>query len=85
MTSGRLSGQNKTDMLEYLKAESDKAEIFNDKMRLLLIAIMCGNDVAEVRQMIEVMKELHKDKFDNEFVETVMKRRVDFEANSSQS
>ena len=70
-------------MLEYLRGESDKAEVFNDKMRLLLIAMMCGNDVAEVRQMIEVMKELHKDKFDNEFVETVMKRRVDFEANNS--
>jgi hypothetical protein len=70
-------------MLEYLRGESDKAEVFNDKMRLLLIAMMCGNDVAEVRPMIEVMKELHKDKFDNEFVETVMKRRVDFEVNNS--
>jgi hypothetical protein len=82
MTSGRLSGQNKVEIMNYLRQESDKQEIFNDKMRLLFISIMCGSDIAEIRQMIDIIKELHKDRYDDEFVESIMKKRADIETST---
>lgn len=40
---------------------------------------MCGYDIAEIRQMIEIIKELHKDRYEDEFVESIMKKRADIE------
>jgi len=51
-------------------------------MRLLLITIMCANDINEASQLIDVMKELHKDKFDAGFVEGIMRKRAEIEANA---
>ena len=75
MTSGRLSGANKVEIMNYLKQESDKVEEYNDKLRLLIISILCGNDANEVRQMADVIKEVHKDKYDEIFIEALIKKR----------
>lgn len=64
MSAGRLSGQNKVEVFNYLKIESDKQEIYNDKLRLLMIGAMCGSDISEIWQMIEVVKEVHRDRND---------------------
>jgi hypothetical protein len=75
MTSGRLSGANKVEIMNYLKQESDKVEEYNDKLRLLIISILCGNDANEVRLMADVIKEVHKDKYDEIFIEALIKKR----------
>lgn len=49
MTNGRLSTANKVEVMNYVKGETDKSEEYIDKLRLLLIQIMCGNDANEVR------------------------------------
>jgi hypothetical protein len=62
--------------MNYLKTESDKPEVYNDKLRLIVIGVMCGNEMGEIRQMIEVVKEVHRDRYDEEFVEALIKRRT---------
>lgn len=79
MSAGRLSGQNRTEVMNYLKGESDKQEVYNDKLRLIMVAVMCGNEMGEIRQMIEVVKEVHRDRYDEEFVEAMIKRRTQAE------
>lgn len=67
--SGKIGSANKAKALEYIKRETDKVEEFTDKMRLLLIEVMCGSDLNEIRTMIDNVKMLHADKFDEDFVE----------------
>jgi hypothetical protein len=76
MSAGRFTGQNRIEVMNYLKTESDKQEVFNDKMRLIMIGVMCGNEIGEIRQMIEVVKEVHRDRYDEELVESLIKRRT---------
>jgi 23S rRNA U2552 (ribose-2'-O)-methylase RlmE/FtsJ len=54
-------------------------EEFTDKMRLLLIHFICGTDLNEIKAMIDNVKMLHADKFDEEFVEQILKRRTELE------
>lgn len=49
MTTGRFSTANKVEVMNYIKGETDKTEEYYDKIRLLLIQIMCGNDFNEVK------------------------------------
>jgi hypothetical protein len=79
MSAGRLSGQNRAEVMNYLKSESDKQEVYNDKVRLIMVGVMCGNEMGEIRQMIEVVKEVHRDRYDEEFVEAMIKRRTQAE------
>ena len=79
MSAGRLSGQNRTEVMNYMKGESDKQEVYNDKLRLIIVAVMCGNEMGEIRQMIEVVKEVHRDRYDEEFVEAMIKKRTQAE------
>jgi hypothetical protein len=44
MTTGRLSAANKAKAGEMLKKETSKPEEIRDKIRLLLINILCGQD-----------------------------------------
>jgi hypothetical protein len=69
MISGRVSATNKIKMMETLKKETDKSDEFNDKMRLLLILIFCGNDLNDIKQAIEAVKMTHADRFDDTFIE----------------
>ena len=49
MKGGKVSSGNKVEVINYFKQETDKEEEFNDKMRLLMIYIMCGSDLSEIR------------------------------------
>jgi hypothetical protein len=42
MTNGRLSNANKVEMMGYIRKETDKQEEYLDKLRFLLIYILCG-------------------------------------------
>ncbi len=75
MTTGRLSSTNRTEIMQYMRRETDKVDEFQDKMRILIICIMCGQDSREVKEIIDIVKTLHKDKWDDGFVEGLLKKR----------
>jgi hypothetical protein len=75
MTSGRLSGGNKAEMVQILSRETDKIDEFQDKMRLIIIYIMCGQDYKEIKEAIDMVKTLHMDKWDEVFVDSLLKKR----------
>ena len=85
MTTGKVSSANRIEVVNYFKRETDKSEEYNDKLRLLLIYILCANDVNEVKQHIETVKTLHADKFDQAFIDSLLKRRSDFESSVTQT
>lgn len=49
MTAGKLSAASKVEVIALFKRETDKQEEYMDKLRLLLIYIFCGNDIAEIK------------------------------------
>lgn len=61
--------------MQYIRRETDKVDEYQDKMRILIIYIMCGQDSREIREVIEIIKALHKDKWDDAFVEGLLKKR----------
>lgn len=75
MTTGRLSSANKAEVAGILGRETDKVDEFQDKMRLLVMYIMCGQDYKEVKEAIEMVKALHMDKWDEGFVDSLLKKR----------
>ncbi len=75
MTTGRLSSANRTEIMQYMRRETDKVDEVQDKMRILIICIMCGQDSREVKEIIDIVKTLHKDKWEDAFVEGLLKRR----------
>ena len=80
MTSGRVSNANKIEVMNFFKKETDKQEEYNDKLRLLLIYILCGNDMAEIKQIIDTMKMIHQDKYDENFIEQILKKSNNYES-----
>ena len=42
LTSGKISAANKVKAAEFMRKETSKPDEVNDKMRLLLINILCG-------------------------------------------
>lgn len=75
MTTGRLSSANKAEVGSILARETDKLDEFQDKMRLLIIYIMCGQDYKEVKEAIDMVKALHMDRWDEAFVDSLLKKR----------
>lgn len=49
MTTGRISSANKVEFNNYFKKETDKVDEYNDKVRLLIIYIICGADSQEIK------------------------------------
>ena len=49
MKGGKVSSGNKVELMNYFKQETEKEEEIMDKMRLLMIYIMCGSDLREIR------------------------------------
>jgi len=69
MTTGRLSAANKAKANEMLKKETSKPEEIRDKIRLLLINIMCGQDLPDIKGMIDTVRSLHADHLDEGFID----------------
>ena len=65
--------------MEFFNKPTDKTDEINDKLRLLLIYIYCSGDLSDVKSIIEVMKNLHKDSFNEDFISSILKKRKDFE------
>ena len=61
MTSKSMSNATKQFFLEFFNKLTDKTDEINDKLRLLLIYIYCSGDLSDIKSIIEVMKNLHKD------------------------
>lgn len=64
MQQGKLSQANKNEMIELMRRETDKQEEYLDKLRLLVIMILCSQDLNEINSTIDSLKLLHQDKFD---------------------
>eukprot|EP00347_Sterkiella_histriomuscorum_P002792 403366783 len=79
MTSKVLSSASKTVFMELMRRDTTKQDEFNDKIRLLIIYILCSGDVSDILQIIEQLKEMHREQFDNEFIQALLKKRKDFE------
>jgi hypothetical protein len=79
MTTGRLTAANKAKASEMLRKETSKPEEIRDKIRLLLINILCGQDQAEVRGMLDTVRSLHADHLDEGFIDFMLKRRAEQE------
>lgn len=75
MTTGRLSSANKAEVVSILGRETDKLDEFHDKMRLIIIYIMCGQDYKEIKEAIDLVKSLHMDKWDQSFIDSLLKKR----------
>lgn len=59
MTTGRLSSANRTEIMQYIRRETDKVDEYQDKIRILIIYILCGQDSKEIRDIIDIIKVLH--------------------------
>lgn len=79
MTSKVISTQVKNNFLEAIKREIKGQDEVDDKLRLLVIYVLCAADVSDIQEIIQVLKEMHKDQFDHEFVINLLKKRKDFE------
>lgn len=79
MTTGRLSAANKAKAGEMLRKETSKPEEIRDKIRLLLINILCGQDQSEIRGMLDTVRSLHADHLDEGFIDFMLKRRAEQE------
>lgn len=79
MTSKVISTQVKNNFLEAIKREVKGQDEVDDKLRLLVIYVLCAADVSDIQEIIQVLKEMHKDQFDHEFVINLLKKRKDFE------
>lgn len=44
-----------------MKKDTDKNDEYYDKLRLLLIYIYCSGDLSDVKQIIDTLREVHKD------------------------
>jgi hypothetical protein len=75
MTTGRLSSANKPEVISLLRRETDRDDEFQDKLRLVIIFIICGSDSQELRSLIDIVKNLHRDKWDEVFIEALLKKR----------
>lgn len=51
-----------------MKRETSTPEEFMDKMRLLLIFMYCSSDINEIKNVIEILKVMHANEFDESFV-----------------
>ena len=78
MTTGRVCSGNRAEVMRYMRKEVDTKEEYMDKMRLLIIYIICGSDTQEVKQIVEIMKTVHLDKWDESFVEGLLKKRPNY-------
>jgi hypothetical protein len=74
-----MSNATRQQFMEFFSKETDKRDEINDKIRLLLINIFCSGDLSDVKQIIDTIKTLHKDNFDEGFIQSLLKKRKDFD------
>jgi len=60
---GSLNSQTKIDLLRYLGRETSEssADEFNDKLRTLIIIVLCTNDRELVTEAIDAVKEANRE------------------------
>ena len=52
MTTRKISGENKQDLINILGIQND----LNDKLRLIIIMILCLKDMDELSKMLDIVK-----------------------------
>ncbi len=68
MTSKQMSSSTRIQFMEFMRKDTEKQDEFNDKIRLLVIYIFCSGDVSDIKQIMDIIKTIHKDQFDEEFI-----------------
>ena len=80
---GQLTGQTKTDLLRFLSREiaQTSEDEFNDKLRVLIIIVLCTNDKQLFAEALEAVKEVNPEQLTAEhetFLRKLAKQRKDF-------
>lgn len=75
MTSKAMSNATKIEFMNFMKKETDSPEEFLDKMRLLLIFIFCSSDLNEIKGLIETLKALHHNEFEEATIQNILRKR----------
>ena len=52
MTTRKLTGENKQDLINILGVQND----LDDKLRVIIIMILCLKDMDELSKMLEIVK-----------------------------
>ena len=59
MSSRKVTGENKQDLLNLLGLESQLKEQFTDKIRILVIMILCLSDIEMLGKFIMEVEKAH--------------------------
>jgi hypothetical protein len=70
-----MSTATKLEFMNIMKKETETPKEFMDKMRLLLIFIFCSSDINEIKGVVETLKTIHANEFDEAFVQALIKKR----------
>ena len=68
MTNKQMSTATKNLFMEFIRKDTQKQDEIEDKMRLLLIFIICSSDLSDIKPIIDTLKTIHNDQFDEEFI-----------------
>jgi len=84
---GSLPGQSKIDLIRFLARETAQTshDEFNDKLRILIIIVLCTNDRALLTESIEAVKTANAEQLTPElelFLKKLAKQRTDFATNN---
>jgi len=52
MTTRKITGENKQDLINILGVQND----LNDKLRVIIIMVLCLKDMGELSKMLEIIK-----------------------------
>ena len=63
ITTRRLVGENKDDLVKILEfpCSNPKSDHFLDKVRILVIMILCLKDTDELQKYVQMVEEVHKE------------------------
>lgn len=59
MTSKKITSETKMAFMHIMNKETETPQAFLDKMRLLMIFIMCSSDYQEIKSLLTQLKKLH--------------------------
>lgn len=87
LTTRKLAGENRQDLVNILGISSTEKTQFEDKIRVLIMMILCLKDMAELQSFYDIVQNTHK-KIDEvgvlEKVNIMLKKRLNIESQNKQ-
>lgn len=75
MINKSIPNNIKQDFMNIIKKETETPTEFLDKMRVVMIFLLCSSDPTEIKNVIELMKTLHPSEFNENMVQKILKKR----------